>query len=107
MRQPDFSLSSHRFRNHNLIATLCPILSLFVSREITVLRQFLGVPPDAHIVGQRFHRHQVGIFFTFFGAYALIFACPCVPLSLYELFLYIVKTLLAVTQEVCTLGMMV
>lgn len=33
---------------------------LFISREITVLRQFLGVPSDAHTVGQRFHCHQVG-----------------------------------------------
>lgn len=47
--------------------------SLSVSREITVLRQFLGVPPDAHFVGQRFHCHQV-LYFISMHAFVL---CIC------------------------------
>lgn len=70
VRWPDFivPLWYLRFGNHNLITpsvsslsfSVSPSTSVTISREITVLRQFLGVPSDAHIVGQRFHCHQVG-----------------------------------------------
>lgn len=86
---PDFivCLWYYRFGNHNLIIPSVFPFSLSISlhwsvcREITVLRQFLGVPPDAHIVGQRFHCHQVGGFALFCSL------CLCVfffhPVSLF------------------------
>ena len=56
------------FRYYNLLTviflSLCGVLiffpSLSLSREITVLCQFPGVPTDADPAGKRLHCHQVG-----------------------------------------------
>lgn len=62
-----------------LFLTLSLYISLSISREITVLRQFLGVPSDAHIVGQRFHCHQVGGLRTF-----VVCVCVCARIYLFQ-----------------------
>ena len=75
--------------NHDLITPLSYSLFLSlsssppVSREITVLRQLPGVPADAHIVGQRFHCHQVGGVQSFLRTLCVcVCVCACVRVCL-------------------------
>ncbi len=92
--RPDFIFSPSDITDSETTAFLPPVSSLshslsplshflFVRREITVLRQFLGVPSHAHTVGQRFHCHQVGVctlfllVFLFVNTFFLTYVCIC------------------------------